>query len=312
MAKTPNGEVMTQIRPMQPEDLTQVVRIFRTAFGTFLGAPDPENFRADRDLVVTRFHGNSATGLTAETDHSIAGSNFVTNWGSFAFFGPLTVRPDLWDQGVAKKLLAATMDLFDEWQVRDAGLFTFPHSIKHVGLYQKFGFWPRYLTAVMTKQAIANDVHWLPYSLSNQPEALQACRALTDSIHSGLDVSPEIHSVMQQNLGETVLLWDADQLDAFAVCHCGEGTEAGADNCYVKFAAARSEKIFGRLLRACESLALQRNQKQVEAGVNTARGRAYHQMLNHGFRTQIQGVAMLRHGSPAYNRDDVFILDDWR
>ncbi len=32
-----------------------------------------------------------------------------------------------------------------------AGLFTFAHSQKHVGLYQRFGFWPRFLTALMSK-----------------------------------------------------------------------------------------------------------------------------------------------------------------
>jgi hypothetical protein len=43
------------------------------------------------------------------------------------------------------------MDLFEQWQVRQAGLFTFSHSAKHVGLYQRFGFWPQYLTPVMAR-----------------------------------------------------------------------------------------------------------------------------------------------------------------
>jgi hypothetical protein len=31
-----------------------------------------------------------------------------------------------------------------------------------------------------------------------------------------------------------------------------------------------------------------------------------------GFRTAIQGVAMLRGDAEGYNRPDVFALDDWR
>jgi hypothetical protein len=42
-------------------------------------------------------------------------SNFATRWGSVGFFGPLTVRPDLWDRGVAKRLIEATMELFAKW-----------------------------------------------------------------------------------------------------------------------------------------------------------------------------------------------------
>ena len=30
------------------------------------------------------------------------------------------------------------------------------HSPKHLGLYQKFGFWPRFLTAIMAKQLVAD------------------------------------------------------------------------------------------------------------------------------------------------------------
>ena len=35
--------------------------------------------------------------------------------------------------------------------VRHEGLFTFAHSPEHIALYQHFGFWPRFLTAIMSK-----------------------------------------------------------------------------------------------------------------------------------------------------------------
>jgi hypothetical protein len=46
------------------------------------------------------------------------GSNFVTRWGSFGFFGPLSVEPRLWDQGVAQRLLDPTIELFQKWGCR--------------------------------------------------------------------------------------------------------------------------------------------------------------------------------------------------
>src|SRR6266851_1109533 len=84
-------------------------RIFRVAFGTLVGAPDPESFWADREYVSMRWHADPGGALVAEANGTLAGSNFATNWGSFGFFGPLTVRPELWDQHIAQRMLVPTM-----------------------------------------------------------------------------------------------------------------------------------------------------------------------------------------------------------
>ena len=145
---------------------------------------------------------------------------------------------------------------------------------------------------------------------------MAACREITNSLYEGLDVSSEIRSVHDQSLGETVLVWDGDSPEAFAVCHCGEGTEAGSDNCLIKFAAVRAthraETVFDRLLESCEVLAVEKGLRRMECGVNLNRSNTYRRMLELGYRTQIQGVAMHRPDVPAYNRPDVYILDDWR
>ena len=69
---------------------------------------------------------------------------------------------------------------------------------------------------------------------------------------------------------------------------------------------------FERLLDGGETLAAERGLHRIEAGVNLSRSQAYRQMLARGFRTDIQGVAMHRPDLPAYNRVDVFLVDDWR
>jgi hypothetical protein len=149
----------------------------------------------------------------------LAGSNFVTNWGSFGFFGPLTILPEFWNQPIAQQLLGPTMDLFEKWSVREAGLFTFAHSPKHIALYQKFGFWPRFLTAIMSKRAASRRVPLVKFSILREvdkAQAIAACRKLADSIYEGLDVTSEIRAVENQSLEETLLLWGADSLDAFS------------------------------------------------------------------------------------------------
>jgi len=320
MPAASRSSTTVSVRQMQQRDLSSARSIMQIAFGTFIGVADPVNFSADRDYVFTRWKADPSAALVAEIQGAVVGSNFATNWGSFGFFGPLTVKPELWNKGVAQSLLAATMDLFESWKVREAGLFTFAQSGRHVHLYQKFGFWPRFLTAIQAKPiGSVRSVSWSRYSeLSDnqREEALRACRDLTDSIFEGLDVTREIRSIQEQSLGDTVLLWGGDAVDAFAVCHCGQGTEAGANVCYIKFAAVKpgpnSEKVFGRLLDACEALGAERGMKRLEAGVNLNRSQAYRALLERGFRTEIQGVAMHRADLPAYNRPDVFILDDWR
>ena len=42
--------------------------------------------------------------------------------------------------------------MLKRWDVLHRGLYTFAQSPKHIALYQRYGFWPRFLTAVMEKE----------------------------------------------------------------------------------------------------------------------------------------------------------------
>jgi GNAT superfamily N-acetyltransferase len=309
------------VRPLEERDLPEADRIFRLAFGTFLGLPDPLQFLGDAQLVRPRWHTDPSGALAAELDGELVGSTFVANWGSVGFFGPLTIRPDCWNKGVSRPLLDATMEKFEAWGTRYPVLFTFAHSAKHLALYGKYGFAPRFLTPIMSKAVVeqAGSVHWSRYSELTDDErqaALSASRELTDAIIEGLDVSLEIVSLHRQALGDTILLWEGSQLAGFAVCHCGPGSEAGSDVCFVKFGAIRpspaASEQFDQLLQACETFAVQQGLMTLVAGVNTGRIEAYGQMVNHGFRAGLVGVAMHKDNDPGYNRPGVFLLDDWR
>lgn len=311
-----------EIRPLRETDLGAASLVMRRAFGTFLGAADPDRFMADRDHVRSRWQAAPAASVAALVGDELVGSNLVTRWGSVGFFGPLTVTPERWDQGVATRLLEPTLALFETWGTDHAGLFTFPHSPKHVELYQKFGFWPRALTAVMSYRVPKTDDGTMPVTLfselseTDRDLAVEDCRAVTDAIHAGLDVEREIRAVAAQGLGDTVLVLDGDQLLAFGVCHCGAGTEAGASGCYVKFGAARPgpgvAERFARLLVGCIALARSRMMTRVDAGISLAREEAFRAMRSAGFRTQIQGVCMHRPNEPGYHRPGAWVIDDWR
>jgi GNAT superfamily N-acetyltransferase len=305
-------------------ELAEADRILRVAFGTFLGLPNPAEFMGDRDLLISRWHSPHVEVLAARQDGRLIGTNVVTRWGSFGFFGPLTILPEFWDRGVAQLLLQGTEKVFNKWGVRRTGLFTFAASAKHVGLYQKFGYWPGYLTALMahtpkaaTQQTAgtALAVHLSTLRKTGREEAIAACARLTGRIDKGLDLSAEIRLLLKQKTGEVVLTHTRKMLDGFAICYQGPGSEGGTKTCYIKFAAARrgagAGERFDRLLDACDELALARG-STLEAGMNLAREDAYRRMRLHGYRAFGQGVSMQHPHVAGHNRSDAYVIDDWR
>jgi ribosomal protein S18 acetylase RimI-like enzyme len=308
------------VRALAPEDLPEAARIIRHAFGTFFGVPDLETFWTDRDYAFGRHAAAHIASFGAVVDGKLAGSNFVTNWGSVGFFGPLSVRPDVQARGIARALLSKTMEQFDAWDTRQVGLFTFAQSAKHIALYQKYGFYARFLTAIMeTPAERSNAGGWSRFSAlskAQQDEVLHACRDVAETVYPGLDLTGEIRAIAAQKLGDTVLLEGTGGISGFAVCHYGPRSEAGADTCYVKFGVVRAgpkaAADFSRLLDACEALAVAVGMPKLLAGANMAREEAYRMMVSRGFRTAIQGVSMHRHNDPGYCRPGVYVIDDWR
>ena len=306
------------VRDLRESDLTLADAILRSAFDTFTGVT---SLFGDKDYVHTRWLADPGAALAAEQDGQLVGTNFVTRWGTVGFFGPLSVRPELWDQGVASRLMQATVALFDRWGTTHAGLFTFAHSPKHHGLYQKFGFWPRFLTPVMTKAPIAprpspKPIRYTALPPAERARAVDACRELTATAYEGLDLEREIRAVESQGLGEVLLLDDSSGLAGMAVCHLGAGTEAGGQGCYVKFGLARpgpgAEVRFGTLLDACESLAVDNGADHIELGVNAARHEAYAAVMARGYRAGLVGVSMHRANDEGYSRPGTWLVDDWR
>jgi GNAT superfamily N-acetyltransferase len=305
-----------RVGPLKKNETAEAARIFRLAFGTYFGVPDPATFMGDRDLMTPRLRSRHVKAVAARDGERLIGSNVITRWGSFGFFGPLTVLPEYWDRGVGQQLLEATMTVFEKWGVRHTGLFTFAGSAKHVGLYQKFGYWPRYLTVVMTRTPEAGaEVRPTLLSALGKAErerAIQACARITHQIDKGLDLTGEIREVLAQRAGDVVLVSGRGGApSAFAVCLNGAGTEGGAKTCYVKFGAARGGPDFEKLLDACEAFASPRG-LTVEAGMNLARRDAFLRMSARGYRVTTQGVAMQRPHAEGFNRADVWVIDDWR
>ncbi len=223
-----------KIGALKESEAPEALRIMKLAFGTFLGVPNPLEFMGDRDFLTPRYRAKHVKTLAARDGGRLIGSNLATRWGSFGFFGPLTILPEYWNRGVAHRLLDATMTTFGAWGVRHTGLFTFAASAKHVGLYQKFGYWPRFLTAIMTRtpeKGAAEPMLLSALSKSRRSQVIEACGKLTHKLDKGLDLSDEIRTALAKGVGDVTLTYTRAALDGFAVCMHGPGSEGGAKVC---------------------------------------------------------------------------------
>lgn len=304
------------IQPLLEADLPAAREAVREAFATFMGEAAPGEFWNDRDYVEGRWRAPHTAWFKIELEGQLAAVAGVARWGSHGVVGPVAVRPAFWERKLAKALMAAVSEQLDTWGVTHAGLFTFPDSPRHLGLYQGFGFWPQALTAVMERPITAGVLTAVPVTSALGQADLTACAVLANSVAPGLEVSGELQAVDQSGLGANIVLRSpSGAVEGFAACHFGPRSEAADGVCYVKFALVQggdqaSERL-DRLLAACEALAVSNGQKRLMLGVNTGRRPAYARLLELGFSIGILGVTLHR-GEGSYDHPHAWVFDDWR
>jgi predicted N-acetyltransferase YhbS len=67
------------IRLLQQHELSAADQLFRQAFGTFIGLPQPTDFGGDAHYIQPRWHTNPTAALVAEVDGKLVGSNLATH-----------------------------------------------------------------------------------------------------------------------------------------------------------------------------------------------------------------------------------------
>ncbi len=354
------------IRNLQEMDLQRADQIVREAFSTHLKM-QPSDFAPGEDLAA-HYWVEPEGAFGAFDGEELAAVVFATAWGKFGFFGPLCVSSAHWNKGIAQALLRQTDEYFKKKGVSTAGLYTFSDSAKHIGLYEKFGYYPQRLTANLVKSlqnetsvddggdaenekirqarsilnpntaahnSFALDLspsrEYSPatslklFSKMNEEQRAQALAdmdELTNSVYPGLSLANEAkNSVPSQSghqhfIAETVLAYDLSILRAFAICPI-PSVEAPPErrSVYAKFGITYSSDdcqtldiLFGSLEKYAELIGA----TKIRASTNTARRICYKNMQTRGFRVEGYGIAMIRPDSTAYNREDCFVLDDWR
>jgi predicted N-acetyltransferase YhbS len=306
------------IRPMHERDLDTADRVHRIAFGTRFGLPNPAAFRGDAQMIRTRWTTDPEATCVIEIDGSIVGGACAMDWGSVFVLGPVFVLPEQAGHGLAHLVVKHMMAIADQRGAKLAGLFTFPESATHLRLYESAGFVAQTLIPIMSKQTgAAGHSPGLLFSKlgpSEQDAVVVKLARLTGLSLPGLDLTREIRAVAKLGMGDTIMIGDAHDPRAMAICHYGPRGEGGTGTLFIKFAATRpgAAADFAELIDRCEGLATVAGAQRIVAGTNTARAGAYQILRERGFRAGLVGVAMHRPDGPDYNRPDVFVIDDWR
>lgn len=277
------------IRAFAPEDLPAARAVWRSAFAAQFGL-SPEVFRPGADVLARRLAGQPGSCFVAVDNGQVVGSVVGLDWGSVWILGPLTVDPAAQARGHARALVEAFLSAAGD---RLVGLWTFPNSVKHLGLYHSVGFESRSLVAVGLMAAAKGDQSLVPADWQRP-----------DGVFAGLDLSREPG-------GGSQIVGLADGA-ALAVVQHGAASEADVDQLYCKFAWASDASALAALLVGLRAMAAGLGLGQVKLGVNLARRAAHRVLREAGWVPRLVGVAMHRPDVHAWDRAEVLVLDDWQ
>ncbi|HWC04363.1 MAG TPA: GNAT family N-acetyltransferase [Methylomirabilota bacterium] len=325
---------MIKVRRVKKGDLSRMREVVESAFGDFferqLGSRPRQVFGGAQYVHHRWLMEPWGCFVAEENEGKIVGVSLAVCWGTLGLFGPVAVLTPYQNQKVAQQLVRAAQTFFDENRVTLQGVVTFPYSPKHLVLYQKFDFKPRALVAITARSLDrrepgppAKPVRGTPelkrfstYEEGKKKALLGRLRALTGRIYRGLDLTKEIEIVDGLALGDTVLLEKDGSLLGFAICHTPGVSEAPQGALYIKYLAVdptrRRPEHFVQLLNACEDFGINAACQRVIAPVYTGYWRAYQTLLSSGYHVDMLMLRMKRGKNDDYEREEDFVLDDWR
>lgn len=323
-----------KVRRVKKGDLARVKEVIESAFGDFferqLGSRPRQVFGGAQYVHHRWLMEPWGCYVAEENESKIVGASVAVCWGTVGLFGPVAVLTPYQNQKVAQGLLKATQAFFDENRVTLQGVVTYPYSPKHLILYQKFDFKPRALVAITGKSLERREAMGAPKAARGAPQVrrfsqyeeskkkglLRRLRALTGKLYRGLDLTKEVEIVDGLALGDTLLLEKDRAVVGFAVCHTPGVSEAPQGALYVKYAAIdpgrRRPEHFAHLLSACEEFGVAAGCQRIIAPVYTGYWRAYQTLLASGYHMDMLMIRMKRGKHSEYEREDDFVLDDWR
>ncbi len=309
----------------------KVHSMINVAFGKFLkgfGIPVDENEPWPGVTYIEKSSIDQSMTLGVKDDSGeIIGVALASVWGDIAVFGPLAVHPDHQRKGIARQLMDSTLKDLKAEGIKKVGLFTFPGSEAHEDLYIKtFGFDKKNLNPVRGKTAEKKElpsensvVLYSQLGTEERDEILQKAKTLTAKLDSNLSLSNEIKSTTGKWSETLFVLNEEKSICGLAICHYGEGSEAGDKTLLIKFGMGDPDMpgTDNLLLTACENLTVEKGMTTINAGIDASIEDERKILEENGFDIEcLAGVMMIKdltgNGDTNFNSDRHPAFYDWR
>jgi len=331
----PQGRLpKVQIRRVRKGDLSKVRDVIEQAFSDFferqLGTRPRQVFGGAQYVHHRWLMEPWGCFVAEEGDGKIVGAAVAVMWGTLGLVGPVAVLPNYQNQDIGQQLLTACQGFFDENKAALQGVATYPASPKHLVFYQKFGYRPRGLVAIMAKPLDRREIvqparaarpavsvrRYSSLEEAKKKAAILKLRRITNAVYRGMDLGKEVEIVDGLALGDTLLLEKGRELIGFAIYHTPGVSEAPHGSIYVKFLAIdprhKKTEYLASLLGAVEDLAHEAQLQRVVAPVYTYYWTAYQTLTDRGYHIDFSMVRMKR-GKAIDDEDPTgLVLDDWR
>ena len=158
-------------------------------YSAFQKVADEHNFPPDFpsvevaiDVVSMLLAHPGFYGIVAQDDDRIVGSNFADLRSSIAGIGPISIDPQVQDQGIGRKLMEAAIDHLASTNVCGIRLVQSAYNNRSLSLYTRLGFQTREPLSVI--QGPALNIKFAGYDVRPAGEAdIATCNHLCRRVH---------------------------------------------------------------------------------------------------------------------------------
>jgi predicted N-acetyltransferase YhbS len=322
------------IRRVRKGDLSRVKDVLEHSFGDFLErqlGTRPRQAFGGAQYVHHRWLMEPWGCYVAEEDNAkIIGAALAVCWGSVGLLGPVAVLTNYHNQTIGQQLIRATQEFFEENKTTLQGVVTYPTSPKHLALYHKFGYQPKYLTALMSRpldrgaprpaiklaRGPLTVRRFSTLEEARKKASLARFHKITNAICRGMDLAKEVEIVDGLALGDTLLLERGRDLVGFAVVHTPGVSEAPTGALYVKFLAIdpaqKRVEHLEQFVAAVEDLGHDLGVQRVILPVYLRYAAAYSTLIRCGYHVDFTMLRMQKGKQEDYEDPTHLVLDDWR
>ena len=326
---------MIKVRRVKKGDLSRMREVVESAFGDFferqLGTRPRQVFGGAQYVHHRWLMEPWGCFVAEENEGKIVGVSVAVCWGTLGLFGPVAVLTPYQNQKVAQQLVRAAQGFFDENHVTLQGVVTFPYSPKHLVLYQKFDFKPRALVAITARSLERREPAPPAKPVRGMPE-IKRFSTYEEGKKKGLLGAPP-DAVGAHLPGARPHQGDRDRRRPGPrrhpdpregqrgpglrdLPHPGRvrGPAGGALRQVPRHRprAPPARSTSSSSSSACEDFGVNAACQRIIAPVYTGYWRAYQTLLSSGYHVDMLMLRMKRGKNDDYEREEDFVLDDWR